>query len=83
MGATVGVVDQIFGDVDLCRGLPRISPSLLSARPRSREHAGVVKRATDAKNVSYRLTAAERIVFHPIGEVLTGWYRISRCISAS
>jgi DNA-binding HxlR family transcriptional regulator len=41
---------------DLRRGLPLISPSLLSARLKSLERAGVVERTTNGKNVSYRLT---------------------------
>lgn len=43
---------------DLRRGLPLISPSLLSARLKSLERAGVVKRTVDGKNVSYSLTEA-------------------------
>ncbi len=41
---------------DLRRGLPLISPSLLSARLKSLEHAGVVKRVQKGKGVSYSLT---------------------------
>lgn len=41
---------------DLRRGLPLISPSLLSARLKSLERADVVKRTVSGKNVSYRLT---------------------------
>ena len=43
---------------DLRRGLPLISPSLLSARLKSLEHAGVVKRVQKGKGVSYSLTKA-------------------------
>ncbi|MCU7931002.1 MAG: helix-turn-helix transcriptional regulator [Candidatus Thiodiazotropha sp. (ex Codakia rugifera)] len=41
---------------DLRRGLPLISPSLLSARLKSLERADVVKRTVCGKNISYRLT---------------------------
>ena len=41
---------------DLRRGLPLISPSLLSARLKSLERAGVVTRRTKGKSVSYHLT---------------------------
>ena len=43
---------------DLRRGLPLISPSLLSARLKSLERAGVVRRTTQGKNVNYGLTEA-------------------------
>ena len=41
---------------DLRRGLPLISPSLLSSRLKSLERAGVVRRTTNGKSVSYGLT---------------------------
>lgn len=43
---------------DLRRGLPLISPSLLSARLKSLERAGVVKRSAAGHKVTYTLTRA-------------------------
>ena len=43
---------------DLRRGLPLISPSLLSTRLKSLESAGVVVRTEDDAGISYRLTEA-------------------------
>jgi DNA-binding HxlR family transcriptional regulator len=43
---------------DLRRGLPLISPSLLSARLKSLERAGVVERTESGKKISYILTEA-------------------------
>jgi DNA-binding HxlR family transcriptional regulator len=43
---------------DLRRGLPLISPSLLSARLKSLERAGVVVRTEDDAGISYKLTEA-------------------------
>lgn len=43
---------------DLRRGVPLMSPSLLSARLKSLEHAGIVDRVEDDDGVSYRLTEA-------------------------
>lgn len=43
---------------DLRRGLPLISPSLLSARLKTLEAAGVVKRDESERGVSYKLTEA-------------------------
>ena len=45
---------------DLRRGLPLMSPSLLSARLKSLENAGVVRRAAAGKKVRYTLTEAGR-----------------------
>jgi DNA-binding HxlR family transcriptional regulator len=45
---------------DLRRGLPLVSPSLLSSRLKSLEHAGVVSRATTEKGVRYSLTESGR-----------------------
>lgn len=43
---------------DLRKGLPLISPSLLSTRLKSLERAGIVKRTEDGEGVSYTLTKA-------------------------
>ena len=43
---------------DLRKGLPLISPSLLSTRLKSLERAGVVERTDSEQGVSYRLTEA-------------------------
>lgn len=43
---------------DLRRGLPLMSPALLSTRLKSLEAAGVVERHVDGANVSYRLSEA-------------------------
>lgn len=43
---------------ELRKGLPLISPSLLSARLKSLEHAGVVQRVDTDQGVRYRLTEA-------------------------
>lgn len=45
---------------DLRRGLPLISPSLLSTRLKSLEHAGVIARTENDNGVRYSLTAAGR-----------------------
>ena len=47
---------------DLRRGLPLISPSLLSARLKSLERVGVVQRTTNGKNVSYHLTESGEVL---------------------
>lgn len=43
---------------DLRKGLPLISPSLLSTRLKSLERAGVVERSESEQGISYRLTEA-------------------------
>ena len=43
---------------DLRRGLPRMSPTLLSRRLQQLERAGVVERIADGKDVRYVLTEA-------------------------
>jgi len=45
---------------DLRRGLPLMSPSLLSARLKSLEAAGVVRRSESTEGVRYKLTEAGR-----------------------
>ena len=52
---------------DLRRGLPRMSPTLLSRRLQQLERAGVVERRVDGKDVRYVLTEA--------GEELRRWSR--------
>lgn len=59
-----------FGD--LRRGLPRISPALLSKRLRMLERAGVVDRVLDDGRPSYTLTAAGREL-QPVVEALGRW----------
>ncbi len=45
---------------ELRRGVPRMSPALLSKRLRTLERAGVVRRESTASRTSYQLTAAGR-----------------------
>lgn len=54
----LGAGSETFND--LRRGLPRISPTLLSARLKSLESAGVVHRAETEAGVRYTLTEAGR-----------------------
>ena len=54
----LGAGSETFND--LRRGLPLMSPSLLSARLKSLETAGVVLRTESGKNVRYTLTEAGR-----------------------
>jgi DNA-binding HxlR family transcriptional regulator len=56
----------------LRRGVPRMSPSLLSARLRTLVRAGVVERHEDGKQVTYRLTPAGEQL-RPIVESLGQW----------
>ncbi len=59
---------------DLQRGVPRMSPSLLSRRLRELEHAGIVRvaRAPDGKATEYRLTPAGEALF-PVIEQMGNW----------
>lgn len=57
---------------DLRRGLPLISPSLLTRRLRSLERAGVLEREEDRSGVTYRLTDAGEEL-RPIIEALGAW----------
>lgn len=54
------LLDGVTRFSDLQRGLPRISPSVLSARLKGLEEAGIVRKhlARDGKSPSYRLTEA-------------------------
>jgi DNA-binding HxlR family transcriptional regulator len=54
----LGAGSEAFND--LRRGLPQMSPTLLSARLKSLEAAGVVRRRKSGKNVRYTLTEAGR-----------------------
>ena len=54
----LGAGSEAFND--LRRGLPLMSPSLLSARLKSLEAAGVVQRTESGKSVRYTLTEAGR-----------------------
>ena len=56
----------------LQRGLPRMSPTLLSARLRTLARAGVVERHQDGNRVSYTLTPAGQEL-RPIVEALGQW----------
>ncbi len=57
---------------DLRRGVPRMSPALLSKRLRTLTRAGVVERRQDGGRVSYRLTEAGREL-EPIVEAVGRW----------
>jgi DNA-binding HxlR family transcriptional regulator len=56
----------------LRRGVPRMSPSLLSARLRTLVRAGVVERYEEGKQVTYELTPAGEQL-RPIVEALGQW----------
>ena len=56
----------------LQRGLPRMSPTLLSARLRTLARAGVVERHQDGNRISYTLTPAGQEL-RPIVEALGQW----------
>jgi len=56
----------------LRRGVPRMSPTLLSARLRTLVRAGVVERFEDGKQVTYALTPAGEQL-RPIVEALGQW----------
>jgi DNA-binding HxlR family transcriptional regulator len=56
----------------LRRGVPRMSPALLSTRLRSLTRAGVIERHEDAHHVSYTLTPAGREL-RPIVEAIGRW----------
>ncbi len=57
---------------DLRRGVPLMSPSLLSRRLKLLEAAGVVTRAEDEHGVSYGLTRAGGEL-QPLVELMAGW----------
>jgi DNA-binding HxlR family transcriptional regulator len=56
----------------LRRGVPRMSPSLLSARLRTLVRAGIVERYEDGRQVTYELTPAGEQL-RPIVEALGQW----------
>jgi DNA-binding HxlR family transcriptional regulator len=56
----------------LRRGLPRMSPALLSTRLQSLARAGVIDRHEDGSRISYTLTAAGREL-RPIVEAVGQW----------
>ena len=57
---------------DLRRGVPRMSPALLSRRLQHLTRAGVVERHVDGKDVRYVLTQAGREL-QPVVEALGAW----------
>lgn len=56
----------------LRRGVPRMSPALLSRRLRSLARAGVIERRTDGSTVTYHLTQAGQEL-HGIVDALAVW----------
>jgi DNA-binding HxlR family transcriptional regulator len=57
---------------DLRRGLPRMSPSLLSKRLRQLERAGIIDRTTSGGDVRYVLTPPG-LALQPVVEALGSW----------
>lgn len=57
---------------ELRRGVPRMSPSLLSQRLRTLTRAGVIERRQDGNRVTYELTTAGEEL-RPVVEALGGW----------
>jgi len=57
---------------ELRRGVPRMSPTLLSKRLQQLDRAGVVERVADGGEISYRLTAAGREL-RPVVEAIGAW----------
>jgi DNA-binding HxlR family transcriptional regulator len=57
---------------DLRRGVPLMSPSLLSRRLKQLEAAGVVARVQEGRSVNYELTAAGAEL-KPMVEFMAGW----------
>lgn len=57
---------------DLRRGLPRMSPSLLSKRLQQLQRAGVIERRPSGSNVCYTLTRAGSEL-RPVVEALGSW----------
>ncbi|CAN5455428.1 helix-turn-helix domain-containing protein [soil metagenome] len=57
---------------DLRRGLPRMSPALLSKRLQTLVRAGVVERSEDGRRVYYELSGAGKEL-EPIVEALGSW----------
>lgn len=73
---TLLVVRELLTDsrhfTDLRRGLPRMSPTLLSKRLRTLVHAGIIERRDDGNRISYVPTAAGEEL-RPIVEALGAW----------
>lgn len=73
---TLLVIRELLSDShrfnELRRGLPRMSPSLLSRRLQHLERSGVVRRTVDGSDVSYDLTPAGEEL-RPIVEGLGIW----------
>jgi DNA-binding HxlR family transcriptional regulator len=57
---------------DLRRGVPKMSPALLSKRLQQLVRAGIVVRSEDGREVSYELTAAGQEL-RPVVELLGAW----------
>jgi len=57
---------------ELRRGVPRMSPALLTKRLQRMMRAGVVDRYTDGNRVTYRLTPAGEEL-RPVVEAIGGW----------
>ncbi len=57
---------------DLRRGLPRMSPALLSKRLRTLERAGVLERWEEGNRINYELSPAGREL-EPVVEALGSW----------
>lgn len=57
---------------DMRRGLPRMSPSLLSRRLQQLERAGIVERRVEGKDVRYVLTEAGHDL-RPVVEAVGAW----------
>jgi DNA-binding HxlR family transcriptional regulator len=57
---------------ELRRGVPRMSPALLTKRLQRMMRAGVVDRYTDGNRVTYRLTPAGEEL-RPVVEAMGGW----------
>jgi len=57
---------------DLRRGVPLMSPSLLSRRLKQLEAAGVVARVQDERGIGYNLTPSG-VELQPLVELMAGW----------
>lgn len=69
------VRELLMGSVrfnDLQRGVPRMSPALLSRRLKELERAGIVERVRIGRTAEYRMTAAGRELY-PIIEGMGVW----------
>ncbi|WP_072315123.1 winged helix-turn-helix transcriptional regulator [Agrococcus sp. Marseille-P2731] len=57
---------------DLRRGVPHMSPALLSKRLQRLERAGLVRKSVDGSHTAYRLSPSG-VELRPIVEALAGW----------